>query len=215
MQNSGTLKTRWRTDGKELPADYRPGDFEAADAIDLSVEETAMSVDMDPGSTDKKPYGIPVSAKLAIALMADFQQLIQPTEGETSNALKELLIRSSGITVDKNTLLKTLSQPGCEGIRFYLCKKKLSLEDGSKQDYVSLVTVGVDTDGKDLHYNFVREKLSGGLLAATLINTSLVSEYSAPPPPRTFTATEESLNDKLVLLQYALEQVKNIRNQNA
>jgi hypothetical protein len=212
MQNSGTLKARWKTDGKELPSNYIPGDFEAADAIDIPVEETAMSVDMEAGSTDKKPYGIPVSAKLAIALIADFQDLIQPAAGGEADELKKLLIRSSAITIDKNGLLKTLSQPGCEGIRFYLCKKVLTLEDSSKESFASLVTVGVDANGKDLHYNFIKEKLSSGLVAANISSTSLVSEYSTPPPPRTMVAAA-SLDDRLVLLDYALEQVKNIRNQ--
>jgi len=213
MQTPNTLKTRWKTDGRELPANYIPGNFEATDAIDISVEETAMSVDMDPDGTEKKPYGIPVSAKLAVALMADFQDLIQPASDTVpeEDELKNLLRRSSGITVDKNVLLKTISQPGCEGIRFYLCKKLITLSDSSKETFASLVMVGVDADGKDLHYDFVREKLSGGLLAADITNTSLVSEYTTPPPPRTLTS--QTIDDKFVLLQYALEQVKNIRNQ--
>jgi hypothetical protein len=214
MQNTGTLKPRWKTDGRELPANYAPGNFEAVDIIDLTVEETSMSVDMYPASAEKNPYGIPVSAKLAVALIADFQQLIQPAAADqpkASDELKELLIRSSGITIDKNGLLKTLSQPGCEGIRFYLCRKVVTLEDGSKAAYASLVTVGVDADGKDLHYNFVNGKLDRGLVAANLTNTSLVTEFGAPPPPKNFTA--EVPEDKFVLLQYALDQVKNIRNQ--
>jgi hypothetical protein len=216
MQNTGTLKPRWKTDGRELPPNYAPGNFEAVDSIDLLVEETAMSVDMDPGETDKKPYGIPVSAKLAIALMADFQDLIQPApdEAEPADELKKLLTRSSAITIDKNILLKTLSQPGCEGIRFYLCKKIVTLSNGSKESFASLVTVGVDAAGKDLHYNFVKDKMSDGLLAAHINNTSLVCEYSAPPPTGNSLKNNNSPEDKLVLLDYALEQVKNIRNQN-
>lgn len=216
MQNTGTLQPRWKTDGRELPTNYAPGNFEAVNAIDLTVEETAMSVDMDPASVTKQPYGIPVSAKLAIALMADFQDMIRPIseQEDASDELKKLLIRSSAITIDKNGLLKTLSQPGCEGIRFYLCKKIVTLSDGSKESFASLVTVGVDADGKDLHYDFVKDRLSDGLLAAAISNTSLVSEYGAPPPTTSGVA-EEDLADKLVLLDYALEQVTNIRNRNA
>lgn len=214
MQTTGTLKARWKTDGKELPSNYTPGDFEAADAIDITVEETAMSVDMEPGATDKTPYGIPVSAKLAIALIADFQHLVRPAENTgQEDELKNLLIKSSAITIDKNGLLKTLSQPGCEGVRFYLCKKNVTLSDGSKETLASLVTVGVDAAGKDLHYNFEPGKLSEGLVAASIGNTSLVSEFGAPPP--TGNSLEgNAINDKLVLLDYALEQVKNIRNNN-
>jgi len=214
MPGTEKLKPRWKTDGKELPPDYTPGNFEAMDAIDLVVEETPMSVDMDPAATDQQPYGIPVSAKLAVALMADFQNLIQPTDQAEQDELKALLVRSSAITIDKNGLLKTLSQPGCEGIRFYLCRKVVTLNDGSKEAFASLVTVGVDAAGKDLHYDFVKDSLSGGLVAADLKSTSLVAEFGTPPPwGSTIDAT--SLADKLVLLQYALEQVTNIRNQNA
>jgi hypothetical protein len=214
MPGTEKLKPRWKTDGRELPADYTPGNFEAVDAIDLVVEETAMSVDMDPESADKQPYGIPVSAKLAVALMADFQNLIQPKDQPEQDELKDLLIRSSAITIDKNGLLKTLSQPGCEGIRFYLCRKLVTLNDGSKEAFASLVTVGVDAAGKDLHYDFIKDTLSGGLVAADLQSTSLVSEFGTPPPYGS-SIDGTSLADKLVLLQYALEQVNNIRNQNA
>jgi hypothetical protein len=215
MPTSGPLKARWKTDGKELPANYLPGDFVATDAIDITVEETAMSVDMEPGSTDKQPYGLPISAKLAIALIADFQHMIRPGGGTSEeDELKQLLLKSSAITIDKNGLLKTLSQPGCEGIRFYLCKKTVAKTDGSKESLASLVTVGVDSAGKDLHYNYVEGTLSDGLVAATLANTSLVSEFASPPPSGG-TLTEEGIQDKLVLLDYALEQVQNIRNNNA
>ncbi len=214
MPNNEKLKPRWKTDGRELPANYIPGNFEAIDAIDLVVEETAMSVNMEPEAPDQQPYGIPVSAKLAVALMADFQNLIQPNDSTEQDELKELLVRSSAITIDKNGLLKTLSQPGCEGLRFYLCKKVVTLNDGSKEAFASLVTVGVDAAGKDLHYNFIPDTLSGGLLAADLKSTSLVSEYGTPPPwGNSVTAPIQA--DKLVLLQYALDQVNNIRNQNA
>jgi len=215
MPTTGPLKARWKTDGKELPANYLPGDFQATDAIDITVEETAMSVDMEPGSTLKQPYGLPISAKLAIALIADFQHMIRPADGTTQeDELKQLLVKSSAITIDKNGLLKTLSQPGCEGIRFYLCKKIVALPDGSKESFASLVTVGVDAGGKDLHYNYVENALSEGLVAATLANTSLVSEFAAPPPSTT-TLPENNIEDKLVLLDYALAQVSNIRSNNA
>jgi len=214
MPNTEKLKPRWKTDGRELPADYTPGNFEGINTIDLVVEETGMSLDMDPEATDQQPYGIPVSAKLAVALMADFQNLIQPADQTEQDELKKLLTRSSAVTIDKNGLLKTLSQPGCEGIRFYLCKKMVTLNDGSKESFASLATVGVDAAGKDLHYDFIKDTLNEGLVAADLKSTSLVTEYGTPPPwGSSIDAT--SLADKLVLLQYALEQVNNIRNQNA
>ena len=205
------LKPTWKTDGKELPADYKPGSFEGQDAIDITVFETPLSFNIDPENPDPKPAGIPVSAKLAVALIADFQTMLSGDDKE----LKDVLSHSSAITIDKNNLLKTISQPGCEGVRFYLCKKTVTLTDGSKQTLASLVTVGVDINGKDLHYNFEKGKLADGLIKADVATTSLVSEYGyPPPPPYNVAGSSSSFDDKYVLLQYALEQTTNIKNQN-
>ena len=79
--------------------------------------------------------------------------------------LINLLRNSCAITFDKSPLLKTLSQPRCEGIRFYLCltdhyeghesAAEEEHEEGEKYSgKLSLVTVGVDKDGKDLHYEY-------------------------------------------------------------
>jgi hypothetical protein len=112
-----------------------------------------------------------------------------------------LLNRSSAITFDKNILLKTLSQPGCEGVRFYLCKKTLS--DGiheltEENDYLSLVTVGVDKEGHDLDY----------VVEGELTDNSLVSEYGSPPPRGNRQTHHCSPNfiydDKYALLKRAL-----------
>lgn len=209
MENK--LKATWKTDGKELPADYKPGSFVAKDAIDITVMETPLSFNIDPDDPDPKPAGIPISAKLGVALIADFQHQL---ESKDTTELVEMLKRSSAITIDKNTLLKTIAQPGCEGIRFYPCKKIVSLADGTTKNYISLVTVGVDINGKDLHYNFEKGLLSKGLTPAELKNTSLVGEYSQPPPPPyNKSLSIDAYDDKYVLLQYAKEQASNIKNQ--
>lgn len=209
MENK--LKATWKTEGKELPADYKPGSFLPQDAIDITVMETPLSFNIDPDDPDPKPAGIPVSAKLAIALIADFQHQL---ESKDTGELVEMLKRSSAITIDKNTLLKTIAQPGCEGIRFYPCKKIVELADGSKQAFISLVTVGIDINGKDLHYDFQKDLLLKGLTPAELKNTSLVGEYSQPPPPPYNSSLSlQDFDDKYVLLQYAKVQVANINNQ--
>lgn len=206
MENK--LKATWKTDGKELPADYRPGSFVAKDAIDITVMETPLSFNIDPDDPNPQPAGIPISAKLGVALIADFQHQL---ESKDTTELVDMLKRSSAITIDKNTLLKTIAQPGCEGIRFYPCKKIVELADGTKQAFISLVTVGVDINGKDLHYDFVKGSLAKGLSVASVANTSLVSEYGwPPPPPKTKDNSMALSNDKWVLLEYAKEQVSNI-----
>ncbi len=210
MENK--LKPTWKTEGKELPADYKPGSFLPQDAIDITVMETPLSFNIDPDDPDPKPAGIPVSAKLAIALIADFQHQLESKE---TGELVEMLKRSSAITIDKNTLLKTIAQPGCEGIRFYPCKKIVELADGTKQSFISLATVGVDINGKDLHYEFVKDALAKGLTNADVTNTSLVTEYGyPPPPPKTTTVSGATgFDDKFVLLQYAKQQTANINGQ--
>ena len=216
--------TRWKTSARILADDYLPGRVSTNDVSDLKIAETARSVDMDEGDAgmEKDPYGIPVSAKLGIALIASFQKLISPlreklksnnfneffTE-EQADTLTDLLTRSSAITIDKNVLLKTLSQPGCEGVRFYLCKKMVA-DAGKEKAYISLVTVGVDAKGQDLHYEYNEGRLQSGLLAAHLLNTSLVSEYGSPPPPRTAAFALEEFDNKFALLKYALDEAKNI-----
>ena len=208
MENK--LKATWKTDGKELPADYKPGSFVARDAIDITVMETPLSFNIDPEDPDPKPAGIPISAKLGVALIADFQHQLESKE---TGELVDMLKRSSAITIDKNTLLKTISQPGCEGIRFYPCKKTVELADGTKQSFVSLVTVGVDINGKDLHYDFVKGALAKGLAAAGVTNSSLITEYGYPPPPPYNKNSSVTLDNRWVLLEYAKEQVININSQ--
>jgi len=225
MSTEKNLLPAWKTEAKTLSADYKTGGItKAVIQDDLQIFETPMSVDMEEGKGDNQPYGIPVHAKLGIALIADFQALLLPLIEKLkspelaalldiglSDNLVDLLVRSSAITIDKNVLLKTLSQPKCEGVRFYLCKKVLDESEGKQRAYMSLVTVGVDAVGKDLHYDFKPGMLKDGLGAVDLATTSLVTEFHAPPPPRTGTFTE-NIDDKFVLLQYAKEEAAKIKS---
>lgn len=226
MEQNETPKTRWKTTALTLPDTYRPGTVEPINDPNLAIKETLRSVDMgDTEGQNQQPYGMPISAKLAVALIADFQKIIlpivedlnsvkftEPFDAATADTLKDLLIRSAAITIDKNVLLKTLSQPGCEGIRFYLCRKVIQFDDGTKESFVSLATVGVDAKGFDLHYHYQEGIADTGLLAADLPTTSLVSEYGSPPPPRTTSINiAEIFDEKFALLKYAIDEVKNIR----
>jgi len=209
--------------GKSLSEDYTPGNIKTTDDAIIGIYETPCSVQMGDvavGGKPAEPYGIPITAELGIGLIADLQYLIQPIVAaatkesfsaaitdESFETLQELLRHSSAITIDKNVLLKTLSQPGCEGIRFYLCKKVI---DGAS--YLSLVTVGVTSDGQDLHYEYKPDRLQNGLKEAALPTSSLVSEYGSPPPPRTV-ALANAVSDKFALLKYALEETENIKKE--
>ena len=90
-----------------------------------------------------------------------------------TNELKHLIEGSFAITFDKNVLLKTISQPKCEGVRFYLCLKQAE----QQEDVLSLVTVGVDANGKDLLYEF-----QPGIPVEDIQTRSLIAEYGYPPP---------------------------------
>ena len=114
--------------------------------------------------------------------------------------LDELLMNSFAITFDKSMLLKTLSQPECEGVRFYLCMK----EDGYKlvpeqHGVLSLVTVGVDKFGKDLHFEYNPELHKTGAVE----DASLTEEYGSSPHMLTFKLDDERLKP-FVLFKYAM-----------
>jgi hypothetical protein len=122
------------------------------------------------------------------------------------NSLVNVLRRSCAITIEKNVLLKTLSQPGCEGLRFYLCKKNVN-----STDYMSLVTVGVDDKGHDLLYKYIKYPPdSPGPIADAVTPHSLVSEYSHPPGSGIIEDTPlgEVYKDHYVLLNYALDKTQ-------
>jgi hypothetical protein len=228
---------RWATNGISLQGDYSTSGTQITtasqpDLPSIEVKETARSVSMDkhPGN----PYGIPISPALAIALIADFQKELEISasiffsnslniQTATTDAppphdfklLADLLLRSSAITIDKNIILKTLSQPGCEGLRFYLCKKSVPLSSHENQTFISLVTVGVDKNGQDLHYEYEPDVVKRGKLKdSDVVCMSLVSEYGSPPPPETFDFNNverknlSSFDDRYVLLKYAMNLIK-------
>jgi hypothetical protein len=100
----------------------------------------------------------------------------------TSGQLVNLLSYSAAITVSRSMLLKTLSQPACAGVRFYLALKNKEQEtssrpnDGHDDVVFTLVMVGVDKDGVDLNFG----KIQNPIATPVLKNESLSGEYPAP-----------------------------------
>lgn len=98
--------------------------------------------------------------------------------------LIDLLHNSAAITIDKSALLRTLSQPACEGIRFYLCMKDQK-EEGPHMHHdineiLTLLSVGVDKSGYDLNFREQGEKLRvplEGNKLPDIENSSLCNEY--------------------------------------
>ena len=111
---------------------------------------------------------------------------------EANDWLIELLRNSFAVTMDKSILLKTLSQPDCEGIRYYLAmKRRPDIQSKEKHDIeltdsegkpvkLTLVTVGVDKVGTDLHYNF-NPKFHTTETIPDIENESLCTEYPRTP----------------------------------
>jgi hypothetical protein len=184
--------------------------------------------DIPPG-----PLGRPIDTNLAVNLISDFYERVNDAYGPTdlgglaaeeilnlyNNArtfLNCLVNLDYGMTIDKNFALKLLSQPKCEGLRVYLCFKN----DDSEAP-ISLVTVGVDSDGFDLKYNtadtviyqdVVNEDGESGdkpVLAATpqtpavknVEMRSLNGEYVTPPYSLIFT----ELSEKAVVVKPDLD----------
>lgn len=100
---------------------------------------------------------------------------------KAENWLVTLLGNSFAITISKSMLLKTLSQPCCEGVRFYLCLKDFPKppKDPKVPGILTLATVGVDRENRDLHYKSPREEhdpKSKKILKVD--NVSFCSEYA-------------------------------------
>jgi hypothetical protein len=103
-----------------------------------------------------------------------------------------------GMTMDKNMALKLLSQPRCEGLRFYLCSKG--------KDNVSLVAVGVDCEGVDLNYKYPPSATENDTANPVVGTQSLVGDYVTPPYQlqfEDFSPQKNDIPDCFVLLKTA------------
>jgi len=154
--------TDWQTVIRKFKADAPTGYEEKSDTI----AEKEFCINMpDVPTIPPGPQGRPIDANLAInfisALYAEVHDAYGPEDIDSlehadikeryQNArkfLNKLVTLNYGMTIDRDFALKILSQPGCEGIRGYLCLKKDDAEAP-----LSLVTIGVDGSGYDLRYN--------------------------------------------------------------
>ena len=203
----------------------------------IAIPSREQSLEM-PGS--KIRSGMPVDANLAVYFIKNFfdhytiyfedheqtmQALINNNDMDGMKDLHKkvktmhdnIVNLTYGMTLDKDLILKIISQPKCEGVRFYLCSRK-TVEDGYM--HLSLVTVGVDKDGYDLHYNLPKTlKANAETGASEMTTQSLTVEYMTPPPPYGFSGklnqnsidplmkkTETEYQDRFVLLNTARNQ---------
>lgn len=177
---SNEASVTWRTTGRKLNEPVNPNPS-------IDVIEYPRSVSMSEGND---PYGIAIDAPLAVSMIAALQDKVATLPAESD--FRKMMEGSFAITFDKNVLLKTISQPKCEGIRFYPCVKK----GPDNEDVLSLVTVGVDADGNDLLYVYEEDTP-----VEDIPTRSLVSEYGYPP--YRFEETTTSDLDPFVLFKFS------------
>jgi hypothetical protein len=214
-------KHTWSAIGRTLQKETAIGPTTGKYEKPIIIKEETRSVSMDSGHD---PYGIAIDAPLAISLIKQLHKRLKKLSDkfmgykigeqvvfakDELDTLKALLNRSSAITIDKNILLKTLSQPLCEGIRFYLCEKSVKDASDKNKNFLSLVTVGVDKRGQDLFYKYTKPN---GVEITSIETQSLTGEYAHPPGAKTnltkaLSDDKYDFNTKFVLLKHALDGV--------
>lgn len=155
------------------------------------IPTTSMKIHIDEKSDFVK------SLEMQIAAIAN---KVQDLEDATDVVLRNSL----AITADKGSLMKALSQPGCEGLRFYQC---VSGDSGSDPRKLSLVILAVDGESSDLGYDFdpsFRKEID------KIPTRSFTAEYNKTSGPLDFYHLDNSNNDlkPYVLLKYALNATK-------
>jgi hypothetical protein len=185
----------WQVHGRCMPKQIQgttpsPGDYQ--DGI-IPIQEQVSPLGMNPRPRNRPQnssidadmsFGVPVDATLALTLIkaaldktSSFSEHKEKMNDEDADFLDQVLSLNYGITFNKGIILKILSQPNCEALRSYLCKR----ETPDNKNHYSLVMVGVDKDGFDLNY-YDTTSSGGAITAASQMDTeSLLAEYGYPP----------------------------------
>ena len=203
--NQNSPKKRWTAYGKIIEEDGGMNRPSLKAEYPLDIHEELQNINMGDGTVD--PFGIPISTGLAVMLIKNMLDelnksehgfLTQFREGE-QDVIRELLLNSMGITFDKSQLLRIISQPKCEGVRFYHALRK---NNEGESDSTTLVCVGVDKDGYDLNYkkDSVEEQQSISVREKKTCE-SLVDDWGHPPGSGGFISP---LADKLSNPRYVL-----------
>ena len=202
------MKKRWTAYGRNLVQTSNGSMHPSADADNpLDIFEELQNIKMGDGT--KGPYGIPISTGVAVTLIKNMLEAIKSSghdifgftgdEDSKNDILGKLILNSMGVTFDKSQLLRIISQPRCEGVRFYHAVRKDEQGKGS----ATLVLVGVDKDGYDLNYNLKTPQTIQAKQNDTC--ESLVDDWGHPPGGNLIEtlAKDKAENERYVLLRMA------------
>lgn len=166
----------------------------------LTIEEDATTL-IIPNS--EGPYGEPLSTGVAVHLIRNMYDIVKksvqiidsfllnrkegnaidvlltPDKIATLEFLKKLIRDSMAITFDKSQILRLISQPGCEGIRFYQALRVVN-----DQKVMTLVAVGLNRNACDL--NYATREQDGRVSNSTITCSdhtcnSLLLDWAHPP----------------------------------
>ena len=199
-------KKRWTAYGFKLEKDSQGAKKPSSTSEHpLDIQEELHNINM--GDLTKGPYGIPISTGVAVMLIKNMLDELSKNgfgyskegfnDAFRNSVIGKLLLNSLGVTFDKSQLLRIISQPQCEGVRFYHAIRK---NDKGESESATLVCVGVDKNGYDLNYfDEVNQKYKVNKVDDTC--ESLVDDWGHPP---TFAKSIDFIEDKIKNPRYVL-----------
>jgi hypothetical protein len=206
------IKRRWTAYGRHLVKNLH-GTLEPTTETEnpLDIREELNNIKMGDGT--KGPFGIPISTGVAVTLIKNMLEALEKAghglfglidkkdnKDSGSDIIKQLILNSMGVTFDKSQILRIISQPKCEGVRFYHALRK---NKKGEDDSVTLVLVGVDKNGFDLNYKGKKFNSRTGRQNNTC--ESLVDDWGHPPGSGIFdlVTKDKGKNPRYVLLRMA------------
>lgn len=241
--------TSWKVQGKKWDPKKPNAPLNDDDNKELIIPQKDLCVEMKGYD---KPLGRPIDANLAVKFIYNFihnyRLVYDPGHFEnyhdflnslSKDELVDLVLKGKelnnkmanlnyAMSLDRNVAQKILSQPKCEGLRFYLCARP---NDKGEMD-ISLVIVGINAKGYDLNYNkpktikYNTDIKAGGVIPSEpgtksikdITMQSLTGEYVTPPYGKIFETTAfhtksnknvdtDGIPDEFILLRIAAGQV--------
>lgn len=222
-------KIKWTVYGRSLEWDSSTSNrptVKPEQPLTITEDATTLRIPKTEG-----PYGEPISTGLAVHLIGNMLDVVNTyttvlknlesfipkfTEKDldkfvfspdimvaTLQSIQELIKKSMAITFDKSQILRLISQPGCEGIRFYQAIRK---DKESGKDVMTLVCVGLHANAHDLNYSMDKSIPNSDNTCESLVLDWAHppgSTISDPPDEGTNSASVEATDPMYVLLRMA------------